>query len=125
MKREDRPKRPWRSFQHYVEHHRHIWGSGELLYPCLTCLGSCRIVDPTEDRDPIEGHKLSRRIPCPNCVRGESTQEQYKRLYDQEILLWERRRSLFDAAFKVYQSAIKKVNKYLSKEERKALGINS
>lgn len=36
-------------------------------FPCLSCRGDGIIIDPEEEPDPIEGHKMSRRIKCPRC----------------------------------------------------------
>lgn len=63
----------------------------ENRYCCTECQGIGVIVAPGEQSDPIEGHKLSARIRCPEC-NGERhvSVDVYKEILKEKILEWKK-----------------------------------
>lgn len=125
MKRADRPKREYRSFDAYVQAQRQRHSRGNLRYPCLRCDASGRIIAPYERPDPVEGWKMADRITCPGCGgTKEGTRDQYKAAYQKmTIKYWEQVKE-WDLLFQAYTSAVRKVKLYLTHEEARAIGIS-
>lgn len=58
-------------------------------YPCFRCFSVGIIIDPNEMPDPVEGHKLSRRIKCIKCNGDKtSSSEEFKLEYKRRVDLW-------------------------------------
>ena len=58
-------------------------------HQCNHCQGVGRVVAPGEVSDPIEGHKLSMRIDCPDCNgKGYVPEKIYKQILSEKISEW-------------------------------------
>lgn len=102
-----------------------VRGFSKRTMPCHRCNGNGKIIDPTEVPDVIEGHKLSRRIKCPDCAgSGDADLEKIEELYNEyvakqskEIEDYQRRKDLYD-------DAVQKVRSLgLTKEQLRLIGV--
>jgi len=109
-----KPYKEYKNFQNFLEK----FGHGKCI--CPYCSGLKKIVAPGEERDPIEGHKLSRRIPCPRCQgTGEIPLEDFKKLYRKERETYLKSYRSWKHRQEIYASILKKLNN----EELKLLGL--
>jgi hypothetical protein len=100
----------------------HGFGENRLtdvsFWPCLECGGRGKIYDPDEPIDPVEGHKFSSRIPCPDCRgSGNMGKPAFTKWYNGETAKW--RAEL--AEFKKTTAVLRRLQKKLTDEEYDAL----
>jgi rubredoxin len=72
---EKKPKREYKSIKEYALYYCSYRDNviKNDKYPCILCKGFAWIYDPREKPDPVEGHKLTRRITCPECNGSKNT----------------------------------------------------
>lgn len=115
------PKRPFRSFEDFLENHwrRRYSGPREKDLPCHRCHGSGRVYR-FEDRDVIEGYKLAPTYSCGDCGgSGRTTRADVKAFYDIAIVLWREDR---DEEVR-RRAALKKAQALLTPDEMELLGL--
>ena len=109
-----KPLRPYRNVGHAVEI-LGIFGAWKNRtkanwFPCLECFGKGRIVHPDEERDPVEGHKMSRRIECSKCNgSGESRQKEFMAYYNKRIKEWKEKLEQWKKDTKTLEKTKKKL----------------
>lgn len=87
-------------------------------FPCLKCRGDGIIIDPSEEPDIIEGHKLSRRIKCPKCKgSGIGTRKEIM----EEYRKWNNKYKEEMKEYRNDEKLVKNIFNRLSKEEVRAL----
>lgn len=117
---EPRPKRPYKSFDHYMAHVRLRAVGDWIQYPCTRCDGRGRVIAPGEHPDIIEGYKMSRRITCPLCegTRGVDRGTRLE-MYRAIMVAWAGRLTDWRVLDKARRVALRK----LTRADRKALNL--
>jgi len=81
------------------------------MVPCFYCNASGFIKDP-EDRDPVEGLKLARRIPCPRCNGKKAIPlGEYFGIYKQEVEKYEHKKKVYEQTMDRMRELAAKLNK--------------
>lgn len=87
-------------------------------FRCLKCEGVTKVIAPGEEPDPVEGHKLSTRIPCDRCkATGEEKPSEIRAYY---LILKDDARRRRKEKIAIYKRMVD-IFKKLTKEEGELL----
>lgn len=110
-------KKPTKLYANFAEFRQKIGYFSDKLkdsswFPCMECNGECRIIDPTEMPDPVEGHKMSTRIKCPKCSgTGKTTRKVLYAEYAKSVQKWKEELKQYRESMKRLNVLRKKLNK--------------
>jgi hypothetical protein len=110
--------RAMKSFAAFLLERPRVFRDGHFM--CLRCDGSKRVIADYERPDPVEGHKMSDRVPCPKCGgTGYATEKEWREYFKAEQKNHREREKELKKINDLKKQALAK----LTLEERRALGI--